>query len=253
MSCSNWVTSGSHIPALPVAAVGSVVKDGVRRFLTGRPGMPWLLVLVATLGMSAVAADGPPSAAAIEESSLQQLLQIRRVYVDRLTGGETAAQMRDILLSSLETSKLFVLTENPERADVTLKGAAEDLVFTDVHTSSDSVNAHTSLGTGRTTRTTSGLNAGFGIGESESDHSSERRHEAVAAVRLVNKDGDVIWATTQESLGAKFRGASTDVAEKITNKLKDDFARARRLAPSTVTKVPSLGSAPQAISQLALK
>ena len=51
----------------------------------------------------------------------------------------------------------------------------------------------------------------------------------MAAVRLVNKEGDVIWATTQESLGAKFRGASTDVAEKITSKLKEDFARARKL------------------------
>ena len=45
----------------------------------------------------------------------------------------------------------------------------------------------------------------------------------MAAVRLVNKDGDVIWFTTQESLGAKFRGASADVAEKITAKLKEDF------------------------------
>ena len=215
--------------------------------------MTRLPVLLATLGMSAVAAEAPPSAVAIEESSLKQLLQIRRVYVDRLTGGETAAQMRDILLSSLETSNLFVLTENPERADATLKGAAEDLVFTDIHNSSDSVNAHTSLGTGRTTRTTTGLNAGFGIGESESDHSTERRHEAVAAVRLVNKEGDVIWATTQESLGAKFRGASTDVADKITTRLKADFARARMLPPSTITVVPSGGSAPQPEGQLAIK
>ncbi len=212
-----------------------------------------LPVLLATLGMSAVAADNPPSASTIEETSLKQLLQIRRVYVDRLTGGETAAQMRDILLSSLESSNLFVLTENPERADATLKGAAEDLVFTDLHSSSDSVNAHTSFGTGRATKTTGGLNAGFGIGESESERSSERRHEAVAAVRLVNKDGDVIWATTQESLGAKFRGASRDVAEKITTKLKDDFARARKLPPSTITVIPSLGSEPQATGQLALK
>ena len=73
--------------------------------------------LLATLGMCAVAAENPPSALAIEESSLKQLLQIRRVYVDRLTGGETAAQMRDILLSSLEGSMLFVLTENPEREE----------------------------------------------------------------------------------------------------------------------------------------
>ena len=94
-----------------------------------------------------MAADSRPSAVAVEEDSLKQLLQIRRVYVDHLTGGETAAQMRDILLSSLESSKLFVLTENPERADVTLKGAAEDLVFTEVHSSSDSLNARTNVGT----------------------------------------------------------------------------------------------------------
>ena len=215
--------------------------------------MIWPPVLLAILGMSAATAQNPPSALAIEESSLKQLLQIRRVYVDRLTGGETAAQMRDILLSSLETSNLFVVTENPERADATLKGAAEDLVFTDVHNSSDSINAHTNFGTGRASRTANGMNAGVGIGESESEHSTERRHEAVAAVRLVNKDGDVIWATTQESLGAKFRGASTDVAEKITTKLKADFARARMLPPSTITVVPSGGSAPPPVGQLAIK
>ena len=113
---------------------------------------------------------------------MKQLLQIRRVYVDHLTGGDTAAQMRDILLSSLESSNLFVLTENPERADVTLKGAAEDLVFTEVHTSSDSLNARTNVGAGKSTSNSRGAYAGFGVGESESEHSSERRHEAVAAV-----------------------------------------------------------------------
>jgi hypothetical protein len=203
--------------------------------------------------MSAVAADNPLSTVTIEENSLKQLLRIQRVYVDHLTGGETAAQMRDILLSSLEGSNLFVLTENPERADATLKGAAEDLVFTDVHSSSDSLNAHTNFGTGRTTRTSSGMNAGFGVGESESDHSSERRHEAVAAVRLVNKEGDVIWATTQESLGAKFRGASTDVADKITIKLKEDFARARKLVTATTNLSLPRDSAPLRVGELALK
>src|ERR1039457_6332344 len=139
--------------------------------------MKWLPVLLSTLLMSAMAADNPTPTAAIEENSLKQLLEIRRVYVDHLTGGETAAQMRDILLSSLEGSMLFVLTETPERADATLKGAAEDLVFTEVHSSSDSINAHTNMGTGRSSSTSRGMNAGFGAGESESDHSSERRHE----------------------------------------------------------------------------
>ena len=214
--------------------------------------MKWALAILVA-GMSAVAAENPPSSAAIEENSLKQLLEIRRVYVDRLTGGETAAQMRDILLSSLESSKLFVLTENQDRADAVLKGAAEDMVFTEVHNSSDNLNARANVGTGRSTSASRGSNMGFGVGESESDHSAERRHEAIAAVRLVNKDGDVIWATTQESMGAKFRGASTDVAEKITARLKDDFERARRLKTSAMQVVPLGGAALQQLGQVALK
>ena len=128
----------------------------------------------AGLGMSAFGADNPSSPVAIEENSLEAVAADPAVYVDHLTGGETAAQMRDILLSSLESSKLFVLTENPERADATLKGAAEDLVFTEVHSSSDSLNARSNFGTGRTTSTSRGVNAGFGVGESESERSSER-------------------------------------------------------------------------------
>jgi hypothetical protein len=169
------------------------------------------------------------ASSSVEEAGLRQLRTVRRVYVDRLTGGETAAQMHDILVASLDGAKLFILTENAERADATLRGAAEDLVFTDVHSSSDSLNGHSNASSRSGGRYGSGLAAGLGLGDSESEHSAERRHEAIAAVRLVNKDGDVIWSTTQESLGAKFRGASADVADKITLKLKEDFERARRL------------------------
>src|SRR5215471_20231218 len=88
------------------------------------------------------AADGP-SQSAIEEAGLRQLLTVRRVYVDRMTGGETAAQMREILISTLQETGLFIVTENQERADTFLRGGAEDLIFTEVHTSSDSVNIHT--------------------------------------------------------------------------------------------------------------
>ncbi len=181
------------------------------------------------LFVSLAVADGPVPAAAIEETSLRQLLTVRRVYVDRLTGGETAAQMRDIIISSIQGAKLFVMTENEERADAILRGAAEDLVFSEVHNSSDSLSAHANFGTGKSTSTSRSSSRGFSVGENESEHSAERRHEAIAAVRLVNKDGDVIWSTTQESLGAKFRGASADVADKITSKLKEDFEKARKL------------------------
>jgi hypothetical protein len=179
----------------------------------------------------AAAGDAPHPTSTIEETSLRELLSIRRVYVDRLTGGETAAQMREILISSLQSTRLFIVTENQERADVVLRGAAEDLVFTEVHTASDSLNAHgnVSARSGAYSRDSRGLAAGLGAGENESEHSTDRRHEALASVRLVNKDGDVIWSTTQESLGARFRGASADVADKIVAQLKEDFERARKL------------------------
>lgn len=191
--------------------------------------MTRILVMALYGFVAAATAQEPPPPAAIEEEGLRQLRTVRRVYVDRLTGGETAAQMRDILISSLEGAKLFILTENQERADAILRGASEDLVFTDMHSSSDSLDARANFGTGRSSGSSRSSYGGMGVGQSESERSAERRHEAVAAVRLVNKDGDVIWSTTQESLGAKFRGASADVAEKITAKLKEDFERARKL------------------------
>jgi hypothetical protein len=197
-------------------------------------------ILIAAAADSATSAIAPPAIkteAPVEEAGLRQLLGIRRVFVDRLTGGETAAQMRDMLVSSLEGSKLFVITENQERADAFLRGAAEDLVFTDVHNTSEGINARTNLGTSRSQRgyygvgNSDSVNGGLGVGENESSHIEERKHEAVAAVRLVNKDGDVIWSTTQESQGGKFHRASTDVADRITKKLIEDYERAKKFAP----------------------
>jgi hypothetical protein len=196
-----------------------------------------LLCLAGALGLRAQALGLPVhsdlgvAAQSIEETGLRQLLTLKRVFVDRLTGGETAAQMRDIIIGSLEGSKLFIVTENQEKADAVLRGAAEDLVYTDTHSSSDGVNAHLNVGSSRGgygNRTNQ--SGGLGIGDNESDHSAERRHEALATVRLTNKEGDVIWSTTQESLGAKYHGASADVGDKIVAKLKEDFEKAKKIA-----------------------
>ena len=169
-----------------------------------------------------------------------QLLTVKRVYVDRLTGGETAAQMRDLLMTSLEGAHLFIVTENMDRADMILRGAAEDLIFTDQFSSSEGINMHggASSNSGQGTSThfngagsgydsRSGRSFNVGIGENDSTNIKERRHEALATVRLVNKDGDVVWSTTQESTGARFRGASADVADKIAKQLAADIEHTR--------------------------
>lgn len=181
--------------------------------------------MIAVLWIALVFTDAPRTPAPCPE-----LLTIKRVYVDRLTGGETAAQMRDLIVASLQNAKLFMITENEQRADAFLRGAAEDLVYTDKFNTSDSINARAQAGEGRTSSRGS-RSASVTFGENESAHIEERKHEAMATVRLVNKEGDVIWSTTQESVGAKFRGASADVADKITKKLMADFDQARRAAP----------------------
>ena len=196
--------------------------------------LPLLLLLFAPAEDPAPrAVSVAPPKVTIEEQNLGQLLRIRRIFVDKLTGGDTAAQIRDMILSSLAGTQKFVITENPEGADATLRGSAEDLVFTDVHNTSENINARGNVGRGRGTvsvrDTRQGFSIGGGAGESEASRIDERKHEATASVRLVNKAGDLIWATTQESLGGKFRGSSADVADKITRRLMEDLDRAQRI------------------------
>jgi len=201
---------------------------------------PQAALIVSLLAPSAQTAPpaAPEQGAArqgnLDREQLAQLLAVKRVYVDRLTGGETAAQIRDMIIASLQGARLFVLTENADRADAFLRGSAEDLVFTDTFSSSEGVSARGALSTSSPqNRSSSSRRSAYlsaGVGDHESVRIAERKHEACAAVRLVNKDGDVIWATTQESLGGKFRGASADVADRITRQLQADLQRARQLA-----------------------
>ena len=161
---------------------------------------------------------------------LKAVNAIRRVYVDKLNGGDQAQHIRDMIITSLQNSNLFILTENEEKADAVIRGSAEDLIFTESHQSSDGVNARTQVSLPGTTsnRTSSRTSLGLTVGDHESQQSTERKHESIATVRLVAKDGDIIWSTTQESQGAKLKGASKDVADKITKKLTEDIEKARK-------------------------
>jgi hypothetical protein len=189
---------------------------------------PVLYILMLLVPFAAADEDRPP-----EEETAGQLAKVRRIYIDILTGGDTALQIRELLMTSLQRSKLFIITEKEEKADAVLKGAGEDEVFTDTFQSSEGINAHTQVGEGGSASTrnyatsTNNHSAGMSIGENSSRHSEERKHEAIATVRLVSKDGDVIWSATAESLGGKFMGASADVADKIAKRLMADYKAAK--------------------------
>ena len=51
---------------------------------------------------------------------------------------------------------------------------------------------------------------------------TETINEARVAERLVNSEGDVIWTSTQESKGAKYKGASADAADKCVQQFIRD-------------------------------
>jgi hypothetical protein len=187
--------------------------------------MPWFL---SAMLFFAPFADQTP-----EEEAAQHLSKVRRIYIAVLTGGDAALQIRDLLMTSLHNSKQFIITEEEDKADAVLKGAGDDDVFTDTFQSSDGLNARSQIGSGSSeglrnyANSSSNHSGALSLGQNESSRTEERKHEAIATVRLVAKDGDVIWSATAESLGAKFLGASADVADKIAKRLVTDYKAAK--------------------------
>jgi hypothetical protein len=189
------------------------------------------LALAAALAAAILQAQQPAAIPPAIVPPASSLLQVRRVYVDELVGKE-AGSLRELIIAGLDSTRLFVLTDNPDRADAVLKGAADDHVFTDTLDIQEGISARENAGRGSSySRSSTGSSyGGIGISDTQSHHSKERKHEAYAAVRLCNREGDVLWSTTQESLGGKFRGASADVAAKIAHQLTQDMERARSVA-----------------------
>jgi altronate dehydratase len=184
-----------------------------------------------------------------EEEAAEHLSKVRRIYIAILTGGDAALQLRDLLITSLHNSKQFIITEDEDKADATLKGAGDDDVFTDTFQSSEGINAHTQISAGSSeglrnySSSSSNRSGGLTIGENDSRRDEQRKHEAIATVRLVSKDGDVIWSATAESLGAKFMGASADVADKIAKRLVSDYRAAKLQVATQERETPASGIA----------
>jgi hypothetical protein len=190
-----------------------------------------LLVLTAAFGVE-------------RQADLPGLARVKRVYVDQLGGGAMSDQLRDMIMTALQNSGLFVITEKAENADATIRGSGDDKIFNQEHDSSDSIGLHANSGTSNASHNSmnggvsTSRNSGAGVTDSETSHIQERRHEATVSLRLVDAEGDVIWSTTQESAGGKFRGAMADVADKVARQLVEDTRKARRAASPIVPKLP---------------
>ena len=174
---------------------------------------------------------GSENGRALLEQQRLKILTVKTVYVDPLNGKSGALKIRDMLIGSLHRTGLFVITEDQEQADAFLRGSAEDLIYSDYYRSYEGLRVRGSASSSEREPGESEFRSGsFGVGDIQNSSRRERKHEAVAAIRLVLRSGEVIWSTTKESPGGKYKGSALDVADKVAKDLAAAYDRAEKLA-----------------------
>jgi curli biogenesis system outer membrane secretion channel CsgG len=180
------------------------------------------------------------------------LLKVKRIYVESFGEDITSKELQSMIVSSLVATKRFKVTENRERADAVLKGVALEKSSQELHAYSEAtsvgsagggshgeVNGSVVNGNGSISGSSSGGFAARHMGTSDSSVNTETIDRARVSVRLVNPDGDVIWTTTQESKGAKYKGASADVADECIKQLLRDVAKLENNAATSTSATPT--------------
>jgi curli biogenesis system outer membrane secretion channel CsgG len=183
------------------------------------------------------------------------LLRVKRIYVESFGDDVISRELQSMIVSSLVASKRFKVTENRERADAILKGVALEKTSQELHAYGEStavggasggshgnVSGSVVNGTGTISGSSSGGFVAHHMGTSDSSVNTETINEARVAIRLVNLDGDVIWTSTQESKGAKYKGSSADVADKCVKQLLRDT---EKLEGASATPSPAATNSQQ--------
>ncbi len=186
----------------------------------------------------AAAAQAAPAPSRDTDTDPVELLKVKRIFVDSFGDDKISKELQSMIVTALVASKRFKVTENRERADAILKGVALEKTSQELHAYGEStsvgaasggshgeVNGTVVNGTGTVSGSSSGGFVARHMGTSDSSVNTETVNEARVAVRLVNSDGDVIWTSTQESKGAKYKGASADAADKCVKQLLKDVQK----------------------------
>jgi curli biogenesis system outer membrane secretion channel CsgG len=180
----------------------------------------------------AVAQAGPR----IDPEIAAKLLKVKRIYVDSFGDDPVSKQLQAMVINALAESKRFIVTENKDKADAILRGGGLEKTSQELHAIGEAtsvagaagshhgeVSGSVVNGTGSISGSSSGGFVARKLATEDSQASTETINDARLAVRLVASDGDVLWATTKESKGAKYKGASADVADQIVKQLLRDL------------------------------
>ena len=190
------------------------------------------------------------------DTDTSELLKVKRIFVDSFGDDLISKEMQSMIVSSLVETKRFKVTENRDKADAVLKGVALEKTAQELHAYGESTavggasgGSHGEIsgsvvnGNGTISGSSSGGFIARHMGTSDSSVNTETIDNARVAIRLVNRDGDVIWTSTQESKGAKYKGASADVAEKCVKQLLHDVEKLERADAPKATPVATTPNA----------
>lgn len=168
----------------------------------------------------------------------EKLLNARRIYVENFGDDPVDKTLQSMIIDAVRTSGRFIITENREKADLFLKGAALEQTSQEFHAlgsstavasaagySNASISGHSSSTSGSVSGSSHGVFRAGGASIDDAQASTETTHDTRMAVRLVSSDGDVVWSTTQESRGAKYKSSTADTADKIVKQLLRDLAK----------------------------
>lgn len=166
-----------------------------------------------------------------------RILQVKRVCVRNFGEDALGTQVKEMVIAKLFESKRFTLTENCERADFELKGSITERTEHTYRSESEGVSfgKRVSASESQSSRvgsvsgsSSSSAAAGVSGADHESLASSGVKQLAAVTLRVVSKEGDIIWAISLESSSGKTKGAIGDAAERAVRHLLRDIERAEK-------------------------
>jgi hypothetical protein len=199
-----------------------------------------VLLLVALLAAPCAGAQAQAPAKAAQETETSpnaRLAGVKRVCVQPLGDDAISIQVREMVIAKLFESRRFSLTENCDKADFVLKGTVTERSDRAFRSETESIGARTSVSGSESersgaARTGTSASASAGLDSRETLTSSEAKQQAAVTLRLVDKDGEILWAFSSESTGGKTKGAIGDAADRAVARLLRDIQRAEKQAQS---------------------
>lgn len=168
-----------------------------------------------------LAGQGPPGS----PGGAAGLLSLKRLCVEKFSGESTeGTRARELAIASLFASKRFSLHENCAKAEAILKGSVSLEREHRVRSESEGIDFSASAsGSGDSGRSAAAAKGGT----SERLFSAETGSQASVTLRIVDKDGEILWAHTEESRAGKVKSSLAQAVDHAVKQLLREIEKAQ--------------------------